>query len=95
MKVSVSFLSSKNIPRDLRLLNDTDVDYIHVDVMDGKFVENKTMPFENSIILENLELKTNKTNDCTIKVTFKNIGVDQSYNNNKSFRGTYKIIIKE
>ena len=45
MKVSVSFLSSKNIARDLRLLNDTDVDYIHVDVMDGKFVENKTMPF--------------------------------------------------
>ena len=24
MKVSVSFLSSKDIPRDLRLLNDTD-----------------------------------------------------------------------
>ena len=45
MKVSVSFLSSKNIPRDLRLLNDTDVDYIHVDIMDGKFVEDKTMPF--------------------------------------------------
>ena len=45
MKVSVSFLSSKNIPRDLRLLNDTDVDFIHVDIMDGKFVENKTMPF--------------------------------------------------
>ena len=45
MKVSVSFLSSKYIPRDLKLLNDTDVDYIHVDIMDGKFVENKTMPF--------------------------------------------------
>ena len=45
MKVSVSFLSSKNIPKDLKLLNDTDVDLIHVDVMGGKFVKNKTMPF--------------------------------------------------
>ncbi len=45
MKVSASFLSSKNIPKDLSTLNDTDVDYIHVDIMDGKFVENKTMPF--------------------------------------------------
>ena len=45
MKVSGSFLSSKNIPQDLEKLNDTDIDYIHVDVMDGKFVKNKTMPF--------------------------------------------------
>jgi len=46
MKVSASFLSSKNIPEDLKKLNDTDVDYIHVDIMDGKFVKNKTMPFK-------------------------------------------------
>lgn len=45
MKVSVSFLNSKNIPKDLELLNQTDADYIHVDIMDGKFVKNKTMPF--------------------------------------------------
>ena len=45
MKVSSSFLSSKNVPSDLRKLNDTDVDYIHLDIMDGKFVKNKTMPF--------------------------------------------------
>lgn len=45
MKISASFFSSKNIPKDLKLLNDTDVDYIHVDIMDGKFVKNKTMPF--------------------------------------------------
>ena len=46
MKVSASFLSSKNIPEDLVKLNETDVDYIHVDIMDGRFVENKTMPFK-------------------------------------------------
>ena len=45
MKVSASFLSSKNIPEDLTKLNDTDVDFIHLDIMDGKFVKNKTMPF--------------------------------------------------
>lgn len=45
MKVSASFLSSKNPPVDLKKLNDTNVDYIHVDIMDGKFVKNKTMPF--------------------------------------------------
>ena len=46
MKVGVSFLSSKDVVRDLKILNDTDVDYIHVDIMDGKFVSNKTMPFK-------------------------------------------------
>ncbi len=46
MKISASFLSSKDIPNDLKKLNDTDVDYIHVDIMDGKFVSNKTMPFK-------------------------------------------------
>ncbi|MBR2828760.1 MAG: ribulose-phosphate 3-epimerase [Bacilli bacterium] len=45
MKVSASFLSSKNVVEDLKKLNETDVDYIHVDIMDGKFVSNKTMPF--------------------------------------------------
>ena len=44
-KISATFLSSKDVPRDLIKLNNTDVDYIHVDFMDGKFVSNKTMPF--------------------------------------------------
>lgn len=46
MLVSTSFLSSKNIPKDLQRLNDTSTDYIHVDIMDGKFVKGKTMPFK-------------------------------------------------
>lgn len=45
MLISTSFLSSKNIPNDLVKLNETSTDYIHVDIMDGKFVKNKTMPF--------------------------------------------------
>ncbi len=45
MLVSTSFLSSNNIPKDLQKLDETKTDYIHIDVMDGKFVNNKTMPF--------------------------------------------------
>ena len=45
MKISASFLGAKNIPKYLTELNITDVDYIHVDVMDGKYTLNKTMPY--------------------------------------------------
>ena len=44
--ISASFLTSKDIPKTLTKLNDTDVDFIHVDVMDGKYVENKSLPFK-------------------------------------------------
>ena len=44
--ISASFLTSKDIPSTLTKLNNTDVDYIHVDVMDGKYVENKSLPFK-------------------------------------------------
>ena len=43
--ISVSFLSSENIPETLKKLNETDADFIHVDVMDGKYVANKSLPF--------------------------------------------------
>lgn len=64
---------------------------------DGQKITNKQMPTEDSdvIILDNQELKTNKTNECTMTVNFKSTGQDQSYNLNKTFKGEYKIVIKE
>ena len=63
----------------------------------GEAVKSTQMPInrESKVILDNLELKTNKTNECTLKVEYIKTGLDQSYNNNKSFRGTYKVIVKE
>lgn len=65
MKVSASFLSSKNPAVDLSKLNDTDVDYIHVDIMDGKFVPNKTMPFSE---MKNIYKYTSKRLDVHLMV---------------------------
>ncbi len=64
-KISVSFLSSKNLVRDLRLLDLTDTDYIHVDIMDGKFVPNKTMPFRE---MKNIYKYTSKRLDVHLMV---------------------------
>ena len=43
MKVSVSYLSVKKrlIPKAISILDKTSMDYLHVDVMDGKYVRNK------------------------------------------------------
>lgn len=65
MKVSVSYLSSKNIIEDLRKLTVTDTDYIHVDVMDGKFVKNKTLSFSE---LKEIHRYTNKRLDVHLMV---------------------------
>jgi len=65
MKVSATFLSSKNVPKDLTKLNETDVDYIHVDVMDGKFVRNKTMQFNE---LKHIYKYTSKRLDVHLMV---------------------------
>ena len=45
MKISTSFLSCSNLERDIKRLNLTDTDYLHVDFIDGKFVSGKTIPF--------------------------------------------------
>ena len=47
MKLSVSYLSvkKKHVPEIISMLDKTDVDFIHIDVMDGKYVRNKANLF--------------------------------------------------
>ena len=43
MKISASFLSIKNnLKENIDKLTDLDIDYLHLDIMDGLFVNNKT-----------------------------------------------------
>lgn len=47
MKIAASFLSIKdNLKENINKLTECDIDYLHLDVMDGKFVSNKTLEFE-------------------------------------------------
>ena len=45
-KVSVSILSSKNLANDIKRINISKADYIHIDIGDGKFVRNKFNPYK-------------------------------------------------
>lgn len=65
MKVSASFLSSRDLVKDLKALDLTDVDYIHLDIMDGKFVDNKTMPYSE---LKHIGKYTSKRLDVHLMV---------------------------
>jgi len=43
MKISASILSIKdNLKENIKKLTSTDIDYVHLDIMDGRFVSNKT-----------------------------------------------------
>ena len=67
MKVSVSYLNVKkrNIPKIIYLLDKTNVDFIHVDVMDGKYVKNKVNSFSS---VEEMSYYTKKRLDVHFMV---------------------------
>lgn len=66
MQISTSILSIKeNINEKIKLLNDTNTDYIHLDIMDGKFVKNKTRKFNE--IVEDIK-ETTKLVDVHLMV---------------------------
>ena len=66
MKVAVSYLKSKfDLNETIDRINSTDADYIHVDVMDGEFVSNKTYEYNE---LEGVLKKTSKDLDVHLMV---------------------------
>lgn len=57
MELSVSILNAKDKIQMIKLLNKTDISYIHLDVMDGIFVPQKSLPLEEIIELSKISEK--------------------------------------
>lgn len=60
MELSVSILNAKNKKEMINKLNNTDISYIHMDVMDGKFVSQNELSYQE---LRELSLLSNKKLD--------------------------------
>ena len=58
-EVSTSFLSDKDYKKTILELNKTNTDYIHFDVMDGKFVDNKNLSIKELTTYLDLSTKKN------------------------------------
>ena len=54
MKIATSILNSKDRIKCVQELNRTPIDFIHIDVMDGKFVDNKSFNTINEISAINI-----------------------------------------
>ncbi len=66
MKVSASFLSIKdNIKSNINVLDKSTIDYLHLDIMDGKFVQNKTFNIDE---IRDLLSDTTKPKDVHLMV---------------------------
>jgi len=66
MKVSASFLSIKdNIKSNINVLDKSTIDYLHLDIMDGNFVQNKTFNIDE---IRDLLSDTTKPKDVHLMV---------------------------
>ena len=67
MKISASFLSiTDNVKENIEILDKTDIDYLHQDIMDSIFVDNKTYSIDEiKFLLEN----TTKPKDVHLMVS--------------------------
>lgn len=66
MKVSASFLSIKeDLDKNIIKLDKTSIDYLHLDIMDGKFVSNRTWSFKE---IKKLLKDTSKPKDVHLMV---------------------------
>ena len=57
IKISPSILSSKDRITSTKKLNNTKADFLHIDVMDGKFVDNQQFPPEEILKIEKISKK--------------------------------------
>jgi len=65
MELSVSILNSKDRKNMIKILNDTNISYIHIDTMDGKFVKETNF---NTKEIKELSQVTNKKLDIHLMV---------------------------
>ena len=57
MKISVSILNAKDKKETIKILNNTDISYFHIDVMDGNFVKQISLPAEETLELSKVSEK--------------------------------------
>ena len=65
LQISTSILSAKNRIKSIKDLNETTTDYIHIDVMDNKFVPNYQLPINE---IKKLARESNKIFDVHLMV---------------------------